>query len=231
MGILKFRLNRKNSSGSYDTIHYESSSNIILRPDSTTVENALNSLESITSSHTTSISSHSSSISNLNSEMSSLKSSVSNGKTQVANAITGKGVAASGSDTFATLANKIGQISSEKTHLYIATANSGGGWLFPTLPFVPTRWCAISARNLNEDSTCAGIVMLFDLGVCAYFVEGSSKMGGTTKFTPSDYASTPNDGTVNSSYNPNNYTLGLAYHFSHPGYYFYENDQYYIVVA
>ena len=36
--------------------------------------------------------------------------SVSNGKTQVANAITDKGVAASGSDSFATLANKISQI-------------------------------------------------------------------------------------------------------------------------
>ena len=48
---------------------------------------------------------------NASTEINNLKSSVSNGKTQVANAITGKGVAASGSDTFATLANKIGQIS------------------------------------------------------------------------------------------------------------------------
>ena len=39
-----------------------------------------------------------------------LNQSVSNGKNQVANAITGKGVAASGSDSFATLANKIRQI-------------------------------------------------------------------------------------------------------------------------
>ena len=45
-------------------------------------------------------------------EINSLKSSVSNGKTQVANAITGKGVSASGNDTFATLASKIGQIDS-----------------------------------------------------------------------------------------------------------------------
>ena len=44
------------------------------------------------------------------SEIESLKSSVSSGKTQVANAITGKGVSASGNDTFATLASKIGQI-------------------------------------------------------------------------------------------------------------------------
>ena len=43
-------------------------------------------------------------------EINNLKSSVSSGKTQVANAITGKGVSASGNDTFATLASKIGQI-------------------------------------------------------------------------------------------------------------------------
>lgn len=43
-------------------------------------------------------------------EIDGLKSSVSSGKTQVANAITGKGVSASGSDTFDTLATKIGQI-------------------------------------------------------------------------------------------------------------------------
>ena len=41
-----------------------------------------------------------------------LNQSVSNGKQQVANAITGKGVAASGSDSFATLASRIGQIKS-----------------------------------------------------------------------------------------------------------------------
>ena len=47
---------------------------------------------------------------NLQNQVNSLNSSVSNGKNQVANAITGKGVAASGSDSFATLANKINQI-------------------------------------------------------------------------------------------------------------------------
>ena len=48
---------------------------------------------------------------NLQNQVNSLNSSVSNGKTQVANAITGKGVAASGSDSFATLASKISSIS------------------------------------------------------------------------------------------------------------------------
>lgn len=43
-----------------------------------------------------------------------LFTSASNGKTAVANAITGKGVSASGNDAFATLADKIGQISTGK---------------------------------------------------------------------------------------------------------------------
>lgn len=96
MGILKFRLNRKNSSGSYDTIHYESSSNIILRPNSTTVENSLISLET--------------SYTSLNSEMTSLKTSVSNGKAQIASAITGKGVSTSSSASFSDMATNITQI-------------------------------------------------------------------------------------------------------------------------
>ena len=41
MATLKYRLNRKNSSGSYDTIHYETSSNIVLRPSGRTVEQDL----------------------------------------------------------------------------------------------------------------------------------------------------------------------------------------------
>ena len=51
-----------------------------------------------------------------------LNSSVSNGKTQVANAITDKGVAASGSDSFATLANKIRNL--------------------PTMTAIEEAWCA-----------------------------------------------------------------------------------------
>ena len=41
MATLKFRLNRKNSSGSYDTIHYETSSNIVMRSNGESVETAL----------------------------------------------------------------------------------------------------------------------------------------------------------------------------------------------
>lgn len=41
MATRKYRLNRKNSSGSYDVIHYETSSNIVLRPDGSSVEESL----------------------------------------------------------------------------------------------------------------------------------------------------------------------------------------------
>ena len=41
MPVIKYRLHRKNASGGYDTIHYESSSNIILRPTGETVEETL----------------------------------------------------------------------------------------------------------------------------------------------------------------------------------------------
>lgn len=59
---------------------------------------------------TTEASARASADTNLQNQVNSLNSSVSNGKTQVANAITGKGVAASGPDSFATLASKISQI-------------------------------------------------------------------------------------------------------------------------
>lgn len=44
MATLKQRVHRKNSSGSYDTIYYETSSEVVIRPDGSTVEEALESL-------------------------------------------------------------------------------------------------------------------------------------------------------------------------------------------
>lgn len=41
MATLKFRLNRKNASGTYDTIHYETSSNIVMRSNGESAEIAL----------------------------------------------------------------------------------------------------------------------------------------------------------------------------------------------
>ena len=41
MATLKQRLHRKNASGTYDTVHFESSSDLILRPSGRTVEQDL----------------------------------------------------------------------------------------------------------------------------------------------------------------------------------------------
>ena len=41
MATLKQRVHRMNSSGSYDTIHYETSSSLVLRPSGRTVEQDL----------------------------------------------------------------------------------------------------------------------------------------------------------------------------------------------
>ena len=41
MATLKQRLHRKNASGTYDTIHFESASDLILRPSGRTVEQDL----------------------------------------------------------------------------------------------------------------------------------------------------------------------------------------------
>ena len=41
MATRKYRLNRRNSDGTYDVIHYETSSNIVMRPDGSTVEESL----------------------------------------------------------------------------------------------------------------------------------------------------------------------------------------------
>lgn len=42
MATLKQRLHKKNSSGSYDTVHLETSASLVLLSDGTTVEDALN---------------------------------------------------------------------------------------------------------------------------------------------------------------------------------------------
>ena len=84
-------------------------------------------------------------------EINSLKSSVSSGKQQVANAITGKGVSASGNDSFATLANKIGQIASMPGGYWKVTADSGGGFTIPALGFTPKRMYAMQERSLREE--------------------------------------------------------------------------------
>ena len=41
MAVLKQRLHQKNSSGTYDTVHWETESNLVLRPSGRTVEQDL----------------------------------------------------------------------------------------------------------------------------------------------------------------------------------------------
>ena len=75
-----------------------------------------------------------------------LFTSVSNGKNQIASAITGKGVSASGSESFASLAGKIGQIQTgyEMDWVYVyaqwqpnsVRPNTQYGYLIATLPRV-----------------------------------------------------------------------------------------------
>ena len=97
---------------------------------------------------------------NLQNQVNSLNSSVSNGKTQVANAITGKGIAASGSDSFATLANKISQISSKdaseykNAKSYLCNSNSGGDFLVPALGYTPSLFLCFMKRAIDESNYC-----------------------------------------------------------------------------
>ena len=74
--------------------------------DITGLQGEIDGLKSSVSSHKHAIAD----ITGLQGEIDGLKSSVSSGKNAIASAITAKGVAASGSDTFATLANKISQL-------------------------------------------------------------------------------------------------------------------------
>ena len=41
MATLKHRIRRKNSAGSYDVVHYETESGLVVRPNNETVETAL----------------------------------------------------------------------------------------------------------------------------------------------------------------------------------------------
>ena len=135
MAILKQRLNRKNSSGSYDTIYLETCATVVKmsETDSTKLSDKISSMDTAiagkqpagsyaAASHSHNganlsfdstrsindvINSNYSMIVNANNEISSLKSSVSNGKSAVASAITDKGVSTSATASFNTMATNI----------------------------------------------------------------------------------------------------------------------------
>ena len=140
MAILKQRLNRKNSSGSYDTIYLETCATVVKmsETDSTKLSDKISSMDTAiagkqpagsyaaashshnganlsydsTRSINDAINNNYSLIANANNEISSLKSSVSNGKSAVASAITDKGVSTSATASFNTMANNIRSITS-----------------------------------------------------------------------------------------------------------------------
>lgn len=148
MATLKQRLHRKNSAGTYDTIHYETSSDVVMRPSGRSVEQDLaaylpevqnndNVPESLKSNKlvvgTTkaftlgkeiSFSGHTHTISqvtSLQSEIDSLKTSVSSGKATIASAVTDKGVQTAADATFQQIADNINAIQTGSTSgvLYI----------------------------------------------------------------------------------------------------------------
>lgn len=81
-----------------------------------------------------------------------LFTSVSNGKNQIASAITGKGVSASGSESFASLAGKIGQIPTPQiaSDTFIVQADGRGNFTIPPLGRLPTRVLMIAIRPWKE---------------------------------------------------------------------------------
>ena len=147
MATLKQRLHRKNAAGTFDTVHLESSSNLILRPSGRTVEQDLadylprvqnndnvpqtlgwvrGSTKAFVNRKSISFDRHTheiSQVNNLQNEINSLKTSVSNGKSAVASAITDKGVSTSATATFDTMAANIRAISSLKSETRVIEHN------------------------------------------------------------------------------------------------------------
>lgn len=78
------------------------------------------------------------------------------GKTQVADAVTAKGVIASSTDTFSTLATKIGQINTGKRHAVgTVTPDNNGNITISGLTFTPTT--IITRNNYLSGNTTTGI--------------------------------------------------------------------------
>ncbi|KIL46928.1 hypothetical protein KP77_24960 [Jeotgalibacillus alimentarius] len=76
--------------------------------------------------------------------------SASDGKTAVASAVTAKGVAASPTDTFPTLATKIGQISTGKGWASGTTSFTGYSLIITGLPFTPKTFLAQTVSGGNH---------------------------------------------------------------------------------
>ena len=126
MATLKHRIRRKNSAGSYDVVHFETESGLVVRPNNETVETTLtktlrmkNAEDTVPGFHTKIdadtlqgktaaelVAGYAKST-----ELESVKTSVSEGKKLIAAAVTDKGVETAADATFKTMSDNIGSIS------------------------------------------------------------------------------------------------------------------------
>ena len=95
-----------------------------------------------------------------------LFTSVSNGKNQIASAITDKGVSASGSESFASLAGKIGQIPTPQTpgNILIINSDVKGDYNLPPLGRLPKYLSFIQLRAMIDGPSGP-----YPSGQCVYY--------------------------------------------------------------
>lgn len=123
MATLKQRLHRKNASGTFDAVHLETSSDLVLRPSGNTVEKDLATFQT---------------------DINSLKTSVSSGKAAIASAVTDKGVQTAADATFSTMANNIRNIKSAPASIQIELNFYRGS--NPTSPDVIVMYTSASGQ-------------------------------------------------------------------------------------
>ena len=120
-----------------------------------------------------------------------LFTSVSNGKNQIASAITDKGVSASGSESFASLAGKIGQIPTPQTpgNILMIEADSQGNFTVPALGKLPEYMLFLNLRYLTETGTknYADGVWNFNSGKYAYQSPGQYGGGYSVTHTATEF--------------------------------------------
>ena len=174
MAILKQKLNRKNDSGTYDTIHLETNATIVKmsESDSTTLSNKISNMDTAiagkqpagsyaAANHNHNgiyqpVGNYAAANHNHNgtyatvAQYNELKTSVSNGKSAVASAITDKGVSTSATASFDTMASNIRSIETASGSLI----NLPNGYLYSTTTFVhgfSMSWFNESSGNSTLD--------------------------------------------------------------------------------
>ena len=237
MATLKQRLHRKNSSGTYDTIHLETGADCITGTlaitnggtGATTAANARTNLGAAASSHTHTIAQ----VTNLQSEINSLKTSVSSGKAAIASAVTGKGVQTAADASFQTMANNINALPPGYKMVSInVTADSNGNFHLPAFGFRPTIWTAYQERAYTEGGIYAAWIYIFNVLDYGVYINANSIVRAASaniiNITQSTAPNVYNNGSA--PCNPNNYINGLAANIG-PAYYYYRENSRYIGYA